>query len=71
MKLRKKIKKKGQHDWFIGHDELKYEIDKITGEIDEDGIDKWYEGKDNIKEKIKEKVKQKDKNSREKNNGEA
>lgn len=69
--IAKKKITKGQHDWFIGHDELKYEIDKITGEVDEEGIDKWYEGKDKIKEKIKEKVKQKDKNSRDKDNGEA
>ncbi len=69
----KLINKKKKHlhhkDWFIGHNDLKYEIDKLTGEIDEEGLDKWYEGIDHIKDKIKEKVKKKDKHMRDKFNG--
>jgi len=53
--------KKDKYEWFEGTDSVRYEIDKITGEIDEEGKDKWFEGIDNIKEKINEKVKNKDK----------
>ncbi len=67
--IQKKKSRKHQHDWFIGHDELKYEIDKLTGEVDEDRLDKWYEGLDNNKEKINEKVKKKDKDTRGKIDG--
>ena len=48
---------KNYQDWFAGKDDIKYEINKLTGEIDEDGLDKWFEGVDNLKEKINEKVK--------------
>ena len=57
---RKKIQRR-DYDWFEGTDNIRYEIDKLTGEIDEEGLDKWYEGVDNLKEKIDEKVKKKDK----------
>lgn len=57
---RKKIQRR-DYDWFEGTDDIRYEIDKLTGEIDEEGLDKWYEGVDNLKEKIDEKVKKKDK----------
>ena len=67
--IEKKKGRKNKHDWFIGHDELRYEIDKMTGEIDENGLHKWYDGLDDIKEKIDDKVKKKDKDLREKNNG--
>ena len=67
----KKKSRKQQNNWFIGHDEVKYEIDKLTGEIDEEKLDKWYEGTDNIKEKIKERVTHKDKKQREKENDKA
>lgn len=56
----KRIKKR-EYDWFEGTDDARYEIDKITGEIDEEGIDKWFEGVDHLKDKIDEKVKKKDK----------
>ena len=49
------------YDWFEGTDDIRYEIDKLTGEVDEEGADKWFEGVDNLKEKIDEKVKKKDK----------
>ena len=63
---RKKIQRR-DYDWFEGTDDIRYEIDKLTGEIDEEGIDKWYEGVDNLKEKIDEKVKKKDKKKKEEN----
>ena len=53
--------KKTSHDWFEGTDDIRYEIDKMTGEIDEEGKDKWFEGTDNIKSKIDEKLKKKGK----------
>lgn len=57
--------KKNDEEWFHGNEEAKYEVGKITGEVDEEKIDKWFEGVDNIKEKIDEKVK-KDKKKRKK-----
>ena len=63
---RKKIKKR-ENEWFEGKDDVRYEIDKLTGKIDEDGKDKWFEGVDKIKEKIDEKVKNKDKKKDDKN----
>ena len=65
--IEKKKNQINEYDWFEGTDDIRYEIDKLTGEIDEEGIDKWYEGVDNLKEKINEKVKKKDKK---KENGE-
>jgi hypothetical protein len=59
--INRKKKKKHDYDWFEGKDNVRYEIGKITGEIDEKGVDKWYEGVNGIKEKIDEKVKNKDK----------
>jgi len=67
--IQKKKGRKQKHDWFIGHDELRYEIDKLTGEINENGLHKWYDGLDDIKERINEKVKKKDKDLRDKHNG--
>lgn len=48
-------------DWFQGTDEIKYELDRLTGEIDEEGIDKWFEGVDELKDKVKERMKKKKK----------
>jgi archaellum component FlaF (FlaF/FlaG flagellin family) len=56
---RKKTQKR-DYDWFEGTDDIRYEIDKLTGEIDEEGADKWYEGADTLKDKIDEKMKKKD-----------
>ena len=53
--------RKYDYDWFEGTDDIRYEVDKITGEIDEEGVDKWFEGIDDIRAKIDEKVKKKDK----------
>jgi len=57
----RKKETKDEYEWFEGTDDIKYEIDKLTGEIDEDGIDKWYEGIDGLKDKIDEKMKKKEK----------
>jgi len=65
---RKRIQRR-DYDWFEGTEDIRYEIDKLTGEIDEEGIDKWYEGVDSIKEKIDEKVKKKDKKKDEEKKG--
>ena len=37
--------------WFEGTDELRYKVDKLTGKIDEQGADKWFEGKKKSKKK--------------------
>jgi len=59
----KRIKKK-DYDWFEGKDDMRYEIDKLTGEVDEEGLDKWFEGIGDLREKIDEKVKKKDKKNK-------
>jgi len=56
-----KKKIKTSNNWFEGTDDIMYEIDKITGKVDEQGRDKWFEGTDNIRAKIDEKLKMKDK----------
>jgi len=58
--IERKKNKKNNFDWFEGTEDVRYEIDKLTGEIDEEGVDKWFEGVDGLKEKISEKVKKKD-----------
>ncbi len=65
--IKKKERQMHDYDWFEGTDNLRYEIDKITGKIDEKGRDKWFEGIDHHKEKINKKMKKKDKNTNEKN----
>jgi len=57
----RKAKRKHEYDWFEGEDDVRYKIDKITGEIDEEGVDKWFEGIDDIRSKIDDKIKKKDK----------
>ncbi len=54
---------KDENDWFKGTDDIRYEIDKLTGKIDENSIDKWFEGYDDIKDKINERIKKKDKSN--------
>jgi len=66
--INKKKMQKNDYDWFEGTDDIRYEIDKITGEIDEEGIDKWYEGIDDIREKIDEKMKKRKEKNKEGNN---
>ena len=55
---RKKIQCQ-EYEWFEGIDEIRYEIDKLTGEVDEEGRDKWFEGLDDLRKKIDEKIKKK------------
>ena len=55
--------KKDVNEWFKGTDDIRYEIDKITGVIDENTVDKWFEGYDDIKDKINERIKKKDKSN--------
>lgn len=57
----RKTIKKHDYDWFEGTDDIRYEIDRLTGEIDEEGLDKWFEGIDDIRAKIDEKLKKKGK----------
>ena len=54
-------------DWFQGTEDIRYEIDKITGKVDEKGIDQWYEGIDNLREKIDERLKNREKKKKLKN----
>jgi hypothetical protein len=63
--INRKMNQRRDYDWFEGKEDVRYEIDKLTGEVDEEGLDKWYEGVDNLKEKIDEKVKKKDKKKEE------
>jgi len=60
----RKTARKHEYDWFEGTHNIRYEIDKITGKIDEEGVDKWFEGMDDIRAKIDEKVKKRDKEKR-------
>jgi len=66
--INRKKYKKDENDWFKGTDDIRYEIDKLTGQIDEKTVDKWFEGYDDIKDKINDKIKKKDKSkSKDKN----
>jgi len=60
----RKTTRKHEYDWFEGTHNIRYEIDKITGKIDEERVDKWFEGMDDIRVKIDEKVKKRDKEKR-------
>ena len=62
--IKKKELQKRDYDWFEGTDDVRYEIDKLTGKIDEDGPDKWFEGFDHHKDKISKKIKKKDNNEK-------
>jgi len=57
--INRKKNQQRDYDWFEGTDDIRYEIDKLTGEVDEKGVDKWYEGTDSLKEKIDERMKKK------------
>jgi hypothetical protein len=56
----RKARIKHDYDWFEGTEYIRYEIDRMTGGLDEDGVDKWFEGIDEIREKIDEKLRKKD-----------
>ena len=59
--INRKKSKKDENEWFKGTDDIRYEIDKLTGQIDEKTVDKWFEGYDDIKDKIDNRIKKKDK----------
>jgi len=59
-----KTTRKHDYDWFEGTRDIRYEIDKITGQIDEEKADKWFEGMDEVRAKIDEKMKKRDKEKR-------
>ncbi|KYK30287.1 MAG: hypothetical protein AYK22_04070 [Thermoplasmatales archaeon SG8-52-3] len=59
--IKKKEIQKRDYDWFEGTEDIRYEIDKLTGEVDEERLDKWFEGVDHHKDKIFKKMKKKDK----------
>lgn len=56
--------KEHKYEWFNGKDDIRYKIDSLTGEINEQQADKWFEGIDEIRSKVDEKLK---KNNRKKN----
>jgi hypothetical protein len=58
--IKNKEIQKPTDDWFAGTDDFRYEIDRLTGELDEEGLDKWFEGVDHHKNKINKKMKKKD-----------
>ena len=51
--------------WFEGDNGLKYEVDRLTKDADEEELDKWFEGVDELKDKIHEKMKEKSKKLKE------
>ena len=59
------MQSKSKSDWFEGKDSIKYEIDKMTGDVDEEELDKWFEGTSDIQDKIDERVRKKDKKKKE------
>ena len=65
--IKRKVLTKKDYDWFEGDEDARYGIQKATGEIDENGKDKWFEGVGDLKEKIDERVKKKDKKKDEEN----
>lgn len=59
-----KINHRHNNEWFEGIDQIRYEIDKLTGQIDEKGKDKWFEGVDDFKKKIDDNIKKKNKKTK-------
>ena len=49
--------KNDENEWFKGMENVKFKIDKLTGESDEENEDKWFEGVYDIKSKVNKKVK--------------
>ncbi|MBN2603820.1 MAG: carboxypeptidase regulatory-like domain-containing protein [Candidatus Thermoplasmatota archaeon] len=59
--LSKKQKmRKYQDEWFEGTNDIRYEIDRITKQIDDKGKDNWFHGTDDIRKKIDMKIRNKD-----------
>lgn len=53
--------KNDENEWFKGMENVRFKIDKLTGESDEENEDKWFEGIYDIKSKVNKKVKKKSK----------
>ncbi|MCK5261802.1 MAG: hypothetical protein KAJ44_06450 [Thermoplasmatales archaeon] len=49
--------KKDEYEWFKGKDHMKYKINELTGEIEEQKEDKWFEGVYDIKSQVDKKLK--------------
>jgi hypothetical protein len=59
--LTKKQKmRKYQDEWFEGTNDIRYEIDRITKQIDDKGKDKWFHGTEDLRKKIDMKIRNKD-----------
>ena len=56
--------KKDEYEWFKGKDHMKYKINELTGEMEEQMEDKWFEGVYDIKSQVDKKLK---KSSKKKN----
>jgi len=54
---RKSSDKIDEDEWFKGKAHMKYKIDELTGEIDEQNEDKWFEGVYDVKSKVNKKLK--------------
>lgn len=59
--------KEDRYEWFNGKDDIRYKIDSLTGEIDEQRADKWFEGIDEIRCKVDEKLKKNNRKKKENN----
>ena len=55
-KEEQQINKKRECEWFKGKEYMKYKIDELTGEIDDQKDGKWFEGIDLIKSKVDKKL---------------
>jgi hypothetical protein len=59
-RLFRRSRKQG-YEWFEGTDDIRYKIDRLTGEVDEDTVDKWHEGTGDVRSKIDEAISKKHK----------
>jgi hypothetical protein len=62
--IKKKKNQNDENELHKGSYDVRYEIDKLTGEIDEEGIDKWFEGIEDLRKRVDEKMKKKVKRNR-------
>ncbi|UCF12427.1 MAG: hypothetical protein JSW06_10390 [Thermoplasmatales archaeon] len=58
--------KKDEYEWFKGKDHMKYKINELTGEIEEQMEDKWFEGVYDIKSQVDKKLKKSSKKNKSK-----
>lgn len=62
--MKKNTNKKRECEWFKGKDYMKYKIDELTGEIDNQKDGKWFEGVDHIRLKVDKKLRDSYKNAK-------